>query len=65
MFCLESFTPTHLCVRLTEIVCLLVVTAVLLIAWAISINPFDVHEKARNVLGELISTYYISSSSFH
>ncbi|XP_075893243.1 protein FAM3C [Nelusetta ayraudi] len=34
-----------------EIACLLVVTAVLLITWGISINSFDVRGKAGNVLG--------------
>lgn len=60
MFSLRDFSSLRsLCVP-TEIACLLVVTAVLLITWGISINSFDVRGKAGNVLGELISTCYIS-----
>ncbi len=44
---------------LAAVLHLAVVIAVLLITWGISINLFDVQEKARNILGELISTYYI------
>lgn len=43
---------------LTAVLHLAAVIAVLLITWGISINLVDVQEKARNILGELISTYY-------
>lgn len=57
--CRKTSSLHLLCVP-TEIACLLVVTAALLITWGISINSFDVRGKAGNVLGELISTCYIS-----
>lgn len=45
---------------LTAALHLLAVAATLLITWRISINCFDVREKASNILGKLISAYYIS-----
>lgn len=60
MFDCESSSLCSLCVP-TEFACLLAVAAILLIAWGISIDSFDVRAKAGNVLGELISTCCISS----
>lgn len=55
-----SAKSSSLCsLRLKAALRLPAVIAVLLITWGISINSFDVQEKARNILGELISTYYI------
>lgn len=49
---------------MTAAFCLLAAAVALLLTWKIPINSFHVQEKARNLLGELISAHYISWAPF-
>lgn len=67
-FCIKQkwkvgFNRRRWCLRslwLTAALYLLAAAVALLITWKIPINSFDVQEKARNLLGEFVSTHYIS-----